>query len=348
MCKILLISIYFLQAALPTAVIFTVLSDSEDTDTADEEESHSENLTFAEKVKKILQMVQANSDVTERRKAFETLFFIPENERTTIEVETRLNPQKWKDERIGRLTASNFGKISKCKTSHESLLYDIMGYHKEVHTQAIAWGKKMERVAQEKFFQIISPLHVNLCIQATGLFVDKDELYLGATPDGIMRCDCCEDFTIEIKCPYAHREKNISEIEKKNFFLDENGLLKESHNFYDQVQGQMALTGTSKCYFVTFTEKELHHQIIDFDALRWENTKEILRNFFFNTILPEILSGEAQKAILTADEECICNSKKIGTIIKCINCKKTFHRSCISGNKYRKQSDFLCNTCKIK
>ena len=82
-----------------------------------------------------------------------------------------------------------------------------MGYKNDFYTEATAWGKTMEKIAQDKFLEIISPMHVNLCIQSTGLLIDKEEIYLGATPDGLVSCDCCEDHVLEIKCPFSSRSK---------------------------------------------------------------------------------------------------------------------------------------------
>ena len=80
--------------------------------------------------------------------------------------------------------------------------------------------------------------------------------------------------------PIFFKIKKICEIEKKKaFFLNENLNLKESHQYYEQIQGQMAIANITKCYFVTFTEKGLHYQVIHFDEIKWEHTKTVLKHF---------------------------------------------------------------------
>lgn len=335
-----------LQIALPTAAIFSVLSDSEDTDSANEDLESSIYPTFVEKVQQFLQSLPQNyTNLFDQRNAFRTMFSMSTDERKAVEVETQTDVEKWKAERTGRITASNFGKILKFKNSPDSILLDIL-FSKDISTETIAWGKTMEKIAMNKFLEKISSLHVNLCIELIGLLIDKDEAYLAATPDGLVRCDCHEDHIIEIKCPFTHKSKMIAEIDKKNFFLDDNEILKENHNYYDQVQGQMALAGVSKCYFVTYTEKELHVHIIEFDELRWENSKSELKQFFYNLVFPEIASNRIADELKAAAMQCTCNTYKIVITVNCSKCNNTFHRMC-TNLKSRKKSDWFCNSCKI-
>ena len=60
--------------------------------------------------------------------------------------------------------------------------------------------------------------------------------YLGATPDCIVWCNCCGEGILEIKCPYAHRNSSISEINDTCFYLKSGGngnlRLKKSHEYY--------------------------------------------------------------------------------------------------------------------
>lgn len=59
---------------------------------------------------------------------------------------------------------------------------------------------------------------------------------------------------VEVKCPYFGRNVNIESKCLKHFrYLEEkNGViqLKKSSNYYDQIQGQLLITGRQICYFV--------------------------------------------------------------------------------------------------
>ncbi len=43
-----------------------------------------------------------------------------------------------------------------------------------------------------------------------GLCVHPDFPYLGASPDGVVECDCCGRGVMEIKCTFSCRERSFS------------------------------------------------------------------------------------------------------------------------------------------
>lgn len=281
---------FLLQAVFSSGAIFTAVSDSEDTDTA-EECVDDENGTFIDEVKGFIKTVPEEPDFQILKTAFQTMYKIEKEKLLKVLQETRDNRIVWKRERCGRLTASNFGRICRGKTSFDSILLDVMGYKDEVYSQAITWGNDREKAALDRLSEAISPSHVNLSIQRVGLFVDEDEPYLGATPDGLVTCDCCEDHLVEIKCPFAYRNWDIDSIPKHKFFLDHQKTLRENHVYFDQVQGQMAIAKVTKSYFVTMTETDFHFQLISFDEMRWETMKMTLKDFFMIVCSPKHAVG---------------------------------------------------------
>ena len=46
----------------------------------------------------------------------------------------------------------------------------------------------------------------DLSIRETGLFIDCERPYLGASPDGIVICKCCGKGVVEVKCPFCIRD----------------------------------------------------------------------------------------------------------------------------------------------
>ena len=48
--------------------------------------------------------------------------------------------------------------------------------------------------------------HQNFKLENSGLKIHTSYPHLGASPDGIITCDCCEKEVLEIKCPYSARE----------------------------------------------------------------------------------------------------------------------------------------------
>ncbi len=104
--------------------------------------------------------------------------------------------------------------------------------------------------------------------------------YLGATPDGIVNCDCCGEGLLEIKCPYSYCNSSISEINDPHFYLekDEDGnlQLKKSHDYFIQVQAQMIICNKQYCDFVCWTTTSIHIEHIEVDP---EDMKSILPKF---------------------------------------------------------------------
>ena len=46
---------------------------------------------------------------------------------------------------------------------------------------------------------------------------------MGASPDGIVSCECCGSGVVEIKCPYSCKDKSFLEATADSmFFLEHN------------------------------------------------------------------------------------------------------------------------------
>ncbi|GFW41794.1 uncharacterized protein TNCV_4980431 [Trichonephila clavipes] len=150
-----------------------------------------------------------------------------------IELSTRdqASSAMWNHQRKGRVTSSLFGKILRCKTGQKGLVKQIFG--KRFSNAAIDWGENQEAVAKQQFLTYLSDQHVNGMLLPCGMLVDKENIFLGATPDGLVMCDCCETALLEIKGLVGEQ------IPRKNFFLDDSLNLKINHVYFDQIQGQM-------------------------------------------------------------------------------------------------------------
>jgi len=63
----------------------------------------------------------------------------------------------------------------------------------------------------------------------SGLIINPQWPYIGASPDGIVDCKCCTKRVFEIKCPYSHCGETIefAASHDANFCLktDDNGVL---------------------------------------------------------------------------------------------------------------------------
>lgn len=212
---------------------------------------------------------------------------------TKIEEATRTQSENlnWKAVRVGRITASNFGEVASRVTTLQDpasnrskdtvpLISKLMNYTSPPENlPQFVHGHKCEKEAR-KFYTAYQTDkgHVNLKVEECGMFLDRKRIYLGASPDYLISCDCCGDGVMEVKSP----------LTTPTFLGD--GKLKENHNYFAQVQGQMLLTGRTFCDFCVYTKTTFTVERISMNTQYCEKLVEKLDFFFINYLLPELIT----------------------------------------------------------
>ena len=79
---------------------------------------------------------------------------------------------------------------------------------------ALKYGRTMEVEAVNTFLEIARKCHKNFKAKECELFLDRQYLFIGASPDRIISCSCCGEACIEVKRPYkisseAPTDKNL-------------------------------------------------------------------------------------------------------------------------------------------
>ena len=176
---------------------------------------------------------------------------ISEMDRRQLEIATRGQSQNkaWLKERCKRLTASNFGRICKAtsKTNFAALAMSLVN-PRPFTSKTVVHGTKYESVAIEKF-EKANGVKTSVC----GLFVDKTDPWMGASPDAIVNSNSI----VEVKCSFSAKDKDITPTTVP--YLEEIGSnlqLKVTHDYFYQVQGQLMCTDAKICYFNVFTLKD--------------------------------------------------------------------------------------------
>jgi len=156
------------------------------------------------------------------------------------------NNQRWMEERTKRLTSSNFGEV--CKSTDRR---DMFKLAKRLMSPscatgpAINHGVQYEAVAVSWYEEMYGVKTLD-----SGLFVSKEMPYLAASPDRIVN----NNTLLEVKCPYSAKDQNISELTVPYLELENKTLsLKQNHNYYYQIQGQLEITGRNMCHLLIFT-----------------------------------------------------------------------------------------------
>ncbi|XP_028320221.1 uncharacterized protein LOC114474256 isoform X2 [Gouania willdenowi] len=219
----------------------------------------------------------------------------------------RTNPA-WFSWRKNRITASIAHQITHSrfangtsKTPPLSYLSAITGEAKPVQTRAMDWGVRMEAEAVDSYQKLKSAsLRRRVSILSCGLFVDAHRPWLAASPDGIVTDSVSGQWLscLEVKCPYKHRNTRVEDAcrDDAHFcleILDQDAeppvyVLKRSHQYFTQVQVQLAVTGLHKADFVVYTLKETAIVPVTFDPSLWEDTVSKLETFYRDAVLPHI------------------------------------------------------------
>ncbi|KAJ8944604.1 hypothetical protein NQ314_009439 [Rhamnusium bicolor] len=114
------------------------------------------------------------------------------------EIERRTQGQRkseeWYRQRSGRITASMFKNVCHSSIINPSLsLIKSVCYPQKVcfSTKETRWGIEHEVTAIHSYYSNMHENHENFIVNNVGLVVSEKWPQLGATPDGLVYCDCC-------------------------------------------------------------------------------------------------------------------------------------------------------------
>ncbi len=210
----------------------------------------------------------------------------------------------WVEARRDRLTASNFGAVIKRKDSTpcHNLVKRLL-YPRELHTKAVMHGRLYEPVALAYYERT-----TNTKVEPAGIFVDAERPYLGASPDGLIGTTGI----VEVKCPCTIEGTGTihQAALQKSFFLSANEAgelrLKSNHNYYYQIQGQLAITNRDFCHLVVCASTDQLILTIDRDDNLWRSFMlPKLQRFYVDCILPELADGRQHRGLKMRDPEYI-------------------------------------------
>ena len=204
-----------------------------------------------------------------------------------------------------RLTGSNFCRVIKAAERHEatghayppSLFKTLRGEYNLERRDPILWGKMHE----EEALQLYKKKTGNI-VMPSGLQLFPCG-YLGCSPDGIIIDSSANDTcgALGIKCPWKYRDSAIQEmIEKektvdknlKRFYLTETLNVNPHHDYWHQIEAEIAGLGAKWAHFVIWTKKELFISYVSKDVHWEENYLPKLSQFYLNDFLPLLYTKE--------------------------------------------------------
>ncbi|KAK5638750.1 hypothetical protein RI129_013045 [Pyrocoelia pectoralis] len=131
--------------------------------------------------------------------------------------------------------------------------------------------------------------HANFDSEVVGLCLNPQYPHFGASPDGLVSCDCCDMGVVEIKCPYCAKDIGLDDLNVLKRVGMQKLKLNYTHPYYYQVQMQLAITGVNYCDFVVWSSKNAIYERILFDDEFWQKESAIATKFFNIVIMPELL-----------------------------------------------------------
>ncbi|XP_053665685.1 uncharacterized protein LOC128714830 [Anopheles marshallii] len=129
----------------------------------------------------------------------------------------------WHELRIGRITASRIREAAHCTMMNGSLMQSIMGV-------SSGFSFAMKRGTDLEGHVLVELRKEYPGLRNAGLMLDPNCPWMGASPDGI-----CDEFVLEIKCPYTAKTHAC--------YVDVNKL---APKYYAQIQLQMHVTQRKK------------------------------------------------------------------------------------------------------
>lgn len=212
-----------------------------------------------------------------------------------VEARTRQQSKsdEWRSMHQSVVTSSNFGKVFRSREPTRSLLASLFDPSDLHNVPAIQHGKKFEDIAVKAYLARKHSDGKQVHFRPCGLVLHPQFRFLGASPDGLV-CEADDHGLLEVKCPYtAYNDKKTvyqASLDYPNFCCcvsDGVVQLKRSHQYYCQVQGQMAICGAKWCDFFVWIGNDNFLERVEFDERLWtEDLLPKLLQFYATAAIP--------------------------------------------------------------
>ena len=167
----------------------------------------------------------------------------------------------------------------------------------QVHLPCDGDGKM--RIMHMSYIQEMQNRGITVIVERVGLVISHKKPHLACSPDNLAVDTSSGDSKVlfEYKCPYSARELTPLEActQPKYFYCKFDGgrkSLKQTHNYFYQIQGILAITKRNWCDFVIWTPKGISIERIKADTSLWEKMVPKLDAFWNTAMLPELAASE--------------------------------------------------------
>ena len=146
--------------------------------------------------------------------------------------------QLWYNHRKGRITGTKPHDVlvRRETTPPDNLVKRIVGYRffDLSSKTAVKYGTDHEADARHIYTVQQKKHHQNFTCRQSGFLIDSNDIFLGASADGVVDCGCCGKGVLDIKCPFTHKTHTAHEAANmdSNFCLNTDLTLKTGHKYY--------------------------------------------------------------------------------------------------------------------
>ena len=71
--------------------------------------------------------------------------------------------------------------------------------------RAIQWGCDHEKHALKFYEDMMCKKHTDMLLKESGFVISTDHPFIGVSPNGTAKCDCCGEGCVEVKCLFVLR-----------------------------------------------------------------------------------------------------------------------------------------------
>ena len=214
----------------------------------------------------------------------------------------------WLDARrpsgISRITGSVIGSMvgHNKYCSPKKALKELLSLEPFVGNVACRWGQDNEDIALEQFKKFLDSYCETWCgpgstyeINNYGMFFNNKYPEFGYSPDGEVIFTDVSGFrtryTIEIKCPYKHRNTPYQETPLYPTVKIDGKNLAIPHYYYDQMMLGITIMETEGCFFVVWTPSQLQTYFVTKNDNYSEAMMSKASDFFWKMYIPALREG---------------------------------------------------------
>ena len=303
---------------------------------------------------------------------------------------------EWVEHRVGKITASNANACIRTKQDQPapSLIKKLCDPKPtSLNNPAVKWGNAHENDAYCEYVKImcrkggdpathrsglaytdeaVNKFHHKPHVTKSGLHIVKEKPWLGASPDGLVSCECCGEGILEIKCPYKFRDVPITTATiDKSFCLDSDFNI-TNEDYVMQLHHSMYVLNRSYADFVVWTNIDMVVIRVQRDP-SYEFVIPVLDQLWKSTILPRLVTGNTNekqtetvnqastreipsnsniddvptfcKCLTTEEKEAQKGDKK-ESMVGCDKCDNWFHPSCLGLKRLPRKDTWYCPSCR--